>query len=73
MENTILDAYIAKEGSLYNDMRKSEFWRIMHDGMAKFSNEFNGVYLRCVNINDDNPFVVPYSLQKCWLELMLTL
>ena len=64
MEKTILDAYIAKEGSLYNDMRKSEFGGIVHDGIATFSNEFNGVYIRGVNINDDKPFVVPYSLQK---------
>ena len=63
-EKTILDAYIAKEYCLYNNMRKSEFWGIMHDGIAKFSNEFSGYTFRGVNINDDTPFIGPFSLQK---------
>ena len=62
MEKSILTAYRSDDDSLYKQMEKFKFWGLMHDGISKFSHEFNGVYLGGV---DDNfaPFNVPFSLK----------
>ena len=62
-EKAILEAYKIQDGSIYDEMRKSIFWGLMHDGISKFTKEYNGVYLRGVNESFD-PFVAPYCLQK---------
>ena len=50
VEVAILDVYRYHiSGSLYNQIKKSAFWGIMHDGISKFYNEFNGVYLHGIN------------------------
>ena len=64
IEKATLDAYrYHKEGSLFETMRNSPFWGIMHDGISKFSKEFNGVFLRGINAENE-PFDLPYCLSK---------
>ena len=62
MGKSILTAYRSDDDSLYKQIEKFKFWGLMHDGISKFSHEFNGVYLGGV---DDNfaPFNVPFSLK----------
>ena len=59
VERAILDAYrYHTPGSLYDQIKKSPFWGIMHDGISKFCDEFNGVYLRGIS-KQNHPFDVP--------------
>ena len=46
MEKAILGVYVQKEDFLYNILKISPFWGIMHDGIVKFATEYNGVHLR---------------------------
>lgn len=63
-ENAILAAYKHDdEGSLYRKLEKSPFFSLMHDGISKFSVEYNGVYLRGLD-ESHNPINVPYCLSK---------
>ena len=63
-ENAILDEYkLDKENSLFRQMKKSPFYSIMHDGISKYSTEYNGIFLRGLNGNN-NPINLPYSLKK---------
>ena len=53
-EKEILDAYrYHEEDSLYRKINKSPYFSIMHDGISKYSVEYNGVYLRGLNENHD--------------------
>ena len=64
MEKAILDVYKNKTpGSLYEQIKTSPFWGIMHDDISKFSTEYNGVFLRGIDEGND-PFKVPYLLNK---------
>ena len=64
VEGAILDVYrYHTPRSLYDQIKKSPFWGIMHDGVSKFCNDFNGVYLRGIN-EQNHPFDVPYCLTK---------
>ena len=63
MEKAILDVYKENTNSPYDKIQKSPYWGIMHDGIAKFSKEFNGVYMRGIN-DDFEPFNVPYCLSR---------
>ena len=47
MEKATLDAYrYHTAGPMYDVMKKSAYWSFLHDGISKFSKEYNGVYLR---------------------------
>ena len=59
MERAILDAYVGKDDSLFSLPKKSPFWGIMHDGIVKFSTEYNGVFLRGVNMDTYEPIFLP--------------
>ena len=37
---------------------------MMHDGIVKFSTEYNGVFLHGVNMETYEPIFLPYRLQK---------
>ena len=61
VERSILDVYRHHtQGSLYDQIKKSSFRGIIHDGISKFCNELNGVYLRGMN-EQNHPFDVPYA------------
>ena len=63
-QTAILDAYrYDQPDSIYKVIQKSPYWSLMHDGISKFSTEYNGVYLR--GMNDKNePVTIPYCLSK---------
>ena len=63
-QTAILDAYrYDQPDSIYKVIQKSPYWSLMHDGISKFSTEYNGVYLR--GINDKNePVNILYCLSK---------
>ena len=64
IEKAILDVYVNHTpGSLFDQIKKSPYWGLMHDGITKFTTEFNGVYLRGIN-PESEPFSVPYCLTK---------
>ena len=64
VKRAILDVYhYHTPGSLYEQIKKSPFGGLMHDGISKFCNEFNGVYLRGID-EQNHPFDVPYCLTK---------
>ena len=45
-ERALYQGYKMEKDSLYSKMNASPFWSQQHDGISKFSHEFNGVYLR---------------------------
>ena len=60
MEIAILDAYrYHTAGSMYDVMKKSAYWSFLHDGISKFSKEYNRVYLRGIQ-NGCEPFNLPF-------------
>ena len=61
LEKSILDVFKNSDGTLYDLIKKSDYWGIMHDGISKFTNDYNGVFLRRVNYE---PFTVPYCLKE---------
>ena len=65
VHQAILDAYrYDVKDSLPNQIRQSPFWSIMHDNIAKFGTEFNGVLLRGVSIESCEPIHAPHALRK---------
>ena len=63
-EKAILDAYRFDDPeSLTNQIKKSPFYSIMHDGISKFSTEFNGVYLKGIDL-ENKSFCVPHCLNR---------
>ena len=62
-EAAILDAYKSKPDSIYSVVKKSAFWGFMHDGITKFTKEYNGVYVRGMD-NDGKPINVPMCLRR---------
>ena len=63
-ERVILDTYrYDEEDSLYRKLDKSPFYSIMHDGISKFSTEYNGVVLPGID-KDHAPIHVPFCLTK---------
>lgn len=64
VQEAILNAYRHdQQDSLYKTMQKSPHWSLMHDGISKFGTEFNGVYLRGIDGNNE-PISVPFCLSK---------
>ena len=62
-QTAILDAYRYDQPDSIYKVQKSPQWSLMHNGISKFSTEYNGVCLR--GINDKNePVNVPYCLSK---------
>ena len=63
-QTAILDAYrYDQPDSIYKVIQKSPYWLLMHDGISKFSTEYNGVYLR--RIEHKNQSVnIPYCFSK---------
>ena len=50
VQKAIIDAFrYDDENNVYGQMRKSPFWSLMHDGIAKFGQEYNGVCLRALD------------------------
>ena len=63
-ERAILDTYrYDEEKSLYKKLDESPYYSIMHDGISKFANEFNGVFLRGLDA-DHSPINVPFCLSR---------
>ena len=69
-EHNIIDAEHAIQNASRNDanslhakLKRSPVWSLMHDGISKFSTEYNGVYLKGAD-EDLNPFDVPFCLTK---------
>ena len=64
VEWAILDAFhYHTPGSLYDKIRKSVFWGIMHDHISKIWKIFFWIYLHGINEHND-PFDVLYCLSK---------
>ena len=63
-QTAILDAYrYDQPDSIYKVIQKSPYWSLMHDGISKFSTEYNGVYLRGIN-DKKEPVNILYCLSK---------
>lgn len=63
-QTAILDAYrYDQEDSIHQVVKKSPYWSLMHDGISKFSTEYNGVYVRGIDESNE-PVNVPYCLTK---------
>ena len=62
-EKAILDGYKSNPRSVYNVLKKSSFWGFMHDGITKFTKEFNGVYVRGLD-GDGKPINAPMCLRR---------
>ena len=61
-QEAILNAYrFDNPSSLTNQIKKSPFYSLMHDGISNFSAEFNGVYLKGID-SKNKPFSVPHCL-----------
>ena len=67
-QKAILDAYMNSSLSPNQALREvyGKYYSIMHDGIQKFSREFNGVHLRTVQLNDQGVEIVsvPWSLSE---------
>ena len=48
-EKAILKAYKKNPDSNYSIIKKAPYWGIMHDGIQKFSIEYNGMLLQTIN------------------------
>ena len=63
-QTATLDAYRHDQpDSIYKVIQKSPYWSLMHDGISKFSTEYNGVYLRGTN-DKNEPVNILYCLSK---------
>ena len=59
----IMNEYKNNANSLHAKLKRSLVWSLMHDGISKFSTEYNGVYLQGID-EDLNRFDVPFCLTK---------
>ena len=59
-----MDSYRYDEPvSVFKTFEQFPFYSLMHDGISKFGVEYNGVYLRGTNSDQETGFV-PYCLSK---------
>ena len=60
----ILKAYKKNPDSKYSIIKKAPYWGIMHDGIQKFSIEYNGMLLQTINPETYDLVLVPFCLMK---------
>ena len=63
VERAILNAYRNDANSVHAKLKRSPVWLLMHDGISKFTTEYNGVYLKGID-EDLNPFDLPLCLTE---------
>ena len=63
-EKAILKAYKKNPDSKYSIIKKAPYWDIMHDGIQKFSIEYNGKFLQTINPETCDFVLVPFRLMK---------
>ena len=63
VERAILNAYRNDANSVHAKLKRSPVWSLMHDGISKFTTEYNGVYLKGID-EDLNPFDLPFCLTE---------
>ena len=65
VHTAILDGYrYDLEDSLPNQIKRGPFWGLMHDNIAKFGKEFNGVLLCGVSMKSLEPTHAPHALRQ---------
>ena len=63
-EKASLKAYKKNPDSKYFIIKKASYWGIMHDGIQKFSIEYNGMLLQTINPETYDLVLVPFRLIK---------
>ena len=63
-EKSILKAYTDDPESLYSTVRKAKYWSIMHDGIQKFSVEYNGIFITTIDPDTFKLLLLPFRLMK---------
>ena len=63
-EKSILSAYQTDPNGKYGLVKSSKFWGIMHDGIMKSNNEYNGMYISSVSPETFKLELVPFRLMQ---------
>ena len=60
-EKAILKTYKKNPDSKYSIIKKAPYWGIMHDGIQKFSIEYNFMLLQTINPEIYDLMLVPFA------------